>query len=194
MRRFNFRASHISYAKFAMLSLMLLCLPVVNASEAETSVRPKVGLVYRNLRYKFNIQYDWYNNVSNWYCADYSPYSGTDEHFVSTGIDMEYDQMDNREIPANGINIRLIPRIYMHGVFDENCSIAFPLAFRIKSAYSINDRICVLPELFGRFVIGDKSFPLLNNFIGGECYDRYVPGQLVFYGLHNTDILPYRGV
>ena len=144
---------------------------------------------YRNLRYKFNIQYDWYNNVSNWYCADYSPYSGTDEHFVSTGIDMEYDQMDNREIPANGINIRLIPRIYMHGVFDENCSIAFPLAFRIKSAYSINDRICVLPELFGRFVIGDKSFPLLNNFIGGECYDRYVPGQLVFYGLHNTEIL-----
>lgn len=144
---------------------------------------------YRNLRYKFHIQYDWFNNISNWYCADYNPYSGTDEHFVSTGIDIEYDQMDNREIPANGINIRLKPEIYMYGALGKNCSIASPTAFRIKSAYSINDRICVLPELFGRFVIGDKSFPLLNNFIGGECYDRYVPGQLVFYGIHNTEIL-----
>lgn len=45
MRRFSFRALHISYAKYAMLSLMLLCIPVVNASEAEISVRPKVGLV-----------------------------------------------------------------------------------------------------------------------------------------------------
>lgn len=143
----------------------------------------------RNLRYKFGVQYDWFNNISSWYTTDYTRYEIGNEHFLSCRMDLEYDKMDNREIPTGGVNIRFMPEIYMNGLFGSGCYMFFPLTFRVKAAYSVNSRICILPEVFGRFVVGDKISPLLNNFVGGECYDRYIPGQQAFYGIHNTEIL-----
>lgn len=144
---------------------------------------------YRNLRYKLGVQYDWFNNISTWYTTDYTHYEMGNEHFISCRIDLEYDKMNNREIPTNGVNVKFIPEIYVNGLFCNESYMFSPFTFRVKAAYSVNSKVCILPEIFGRFIIGDKISPLFNNFVGGECYDRYMPGQLAFYGIHNTEIL-----
>lgn len=144
---------------------------------------------YRDLRYKFGLQYDWFNNISSWYTTDYTNYEMRNDHFLSCRMDLEYDKMDNREIPTSGVNVRFTPEVYVNGVFGNDCYMFTPFTFRVKAAYSANSRICILPEVFGRFVMGDKMSPLFNNFVGGECYDRYISGQQAFYGIHNTEIL-----
>lgn len=144
---------------------------------------------YRNLRYKFGVQYDWFNNISSWYTTDYTNLEIGKDHFLSCRMDLEYDKMDNREIPTSGVNVRFTPEIYVNGLFGNDCYMFTPFTFRVKAAYSVNSRICILPEVFGRFVMGDKTSPLFNNLVGGECYDRYILGQQVFYGIHNTEIL-----
>lgn len=144
---------------------------------------------YRDLRYKFGVQYDWFNNISSWYTTDYTSHEMRNDHFLSCRMDLEYDKMDNREIPTSGVNVRFTPEVYVNGVFGNDCYMFTPFTFRVKAAYSANSRICILPEVFGRFVMGDKMSPLFNNFVGGECYDRYISGQQAFYGIHNTEIL-----
>lgn len=144
---------------------------------------------YRDLRYKFGLQYDWFNNISSWYTTDYTNYEMRNDHFLSCRMDLEYDKMDNREIPTSGVNVRFTPEVYVNGVFGNDCYMFTPFTFRVKAAYSANSRICILPEVFGRFVMGDKMSPPFNNFVGGECYDRYISGQQAFYGIHNTEIL-----
>lgn len=144
---------------------------------------------YRDLRYKFGVQYDWFNNISSWYTIDYTSHEMRNDHFLSCRMDLEYDKMDNREIPTSGVNVRFTPEVYVNGVFGNDCYMFTPFTFRVKAAYSANSRICILPEVFGRFVMGDKMSPLFNNFVGGECYDRYISGQQAFYGIHNTEIL-----
>lgn len=144
---------------------------------------------YRDLRYKFGVQYDWFNNISSWYTTDYTNHEMRNDHFLSCRMDLEYDKMDNREIPTSGVNVRFTPEVYVNGVFGNDCYMFTPFTFRVKAAYSANSRICILPEVFGRFVMGDKMSLLFNNFVGGECYDRYIFGQQAFYGVHNTEIL-----
>lgn len=144
---------------------------------------------YRDLRYKFGVQYDWFNNISSWYTTDYTSHEMRNDHFLSCRMDLEYDKMDNREISTSGVNVRFTPEVYVNGVFGNDCYMFTPFTFRVKAAYSANSRICILPEVFGRFVMGDKMPPLFNNFVGGECYDRYISGQQAFYGIHNTEIL-----
>lgn len=144
---------------------------------------------YRDLRYKFGVQYDWFNNISSWYTTDYTSHEMRNDHFLSCRMDLEYDKMDNREIPTSGVNVRFTPEVYVNGVFGNDCYMFTPFTFRVKAAYSANSRICILLEVFGRFVMGDKMSPLFNNFVGGECYDRYISGQQAFYGIHNTEIL-----
>lgn len=144
---------------------------------------------YRNLRYKIGVQYDWFNNISSWYTTDYTNLEIGKDHFLSCCMDLEYDKMDNREIPTSGVNVRFTPEIYVNGLFGNDCYMFTPFTFRVKAAYSVNSRICILPEVFGRFVMGDKTSPLFNNLVGGECYDRYILGQQAFYGIHNTEIL-----
>ena len=132
---------------------------------------------YRDLRYKFGVQYDWFNNISSWYTTDYTSHEMRNDHFLSCRMDLEYDKMDNREIPTSGVNVRFTPEVYVNGVFGNDCYMFTPFTFRVKAAYSANSRICILPEVFGRFVMGDKMSPLFNNFVGGECYDRYISGH-----------------
>lgn len=144
---------------------------------------------YRDLRYKFGVQYDWFNNISSWYTTDYTRHEVGSEYFLSCRMDLEYDKMDNREIPTRGINVKFTPEIYVNGLFGNDCYMFTPFTFRVKTAYSVNSRICILPEMFGRFVMGDKIFPLFSNFAGGECYGRYISGQQAFYGVHDTEIL-----
>lgn len=144
---------------------------------------------YRNFRYKLGVNYDWFNNVSDLYSTDYTQHNGENVHFLSGKLDLEYDRLDNKEIPMNGVNIRLIPEIYVNTLFSNNRYIFSPLTFRIKAAYSLNNRICILPEVFGRFIAGNKIPNLFNNYSGGECYDRYISGQQAFYGMHYVEIL-----
>lgn len=144
---------------------------------------------YRNLRYKFGVQYDWFNNISSLNSSDFVIHEGKNEHFLSCRLDLEYDKMDNKEIPSNGINILFMPEIYLNVPSENDCYIFSPFTYRVKFAYSINTRICILPEVFGRFVFGDRTSLLFKNFAGGECFGRYIPGQQAFYGIHNAEII-----
>ncbi|WP_287641817.1 patatin-like phospholipase family protein [Bacteroides sp.] len=143
---------------------------------------------HRRFNYKTGIQYDWFSNTSQWYSAYNDAFhQKMGNYFLSGYFDVEYDNFDDKELPTRGVNVRLISELYVGRIFDESRYMFFPFVFRIKGAYSISDKICVLPELFGRFVFGDKVPGYYSNFVGGECYDRYMFGQQSFYGIHYTE-------
>lgn len=145
---------------------------------------------HRSFSYQGGIQCDFFSNVSQWYSpAGYSPYEETDKQFLSAYLEGEYDSFDDRETPTRGLNIHCVPEVYVGNLFKGNSFLFFPFTFRIKGACSIHNNICLLPELFGRFVFGNSVPGYYSNFIGGECYDRYLSGQQAFYGIHNTELV-----
>ena len=93
---------------------------------------------YRDLRYKFGVQYDWFNNISSWYTTDYTSHEMRNDHFLSCRMDLEYDKMDNREIPTSGVNVRFTPEVYVNGVFGNDCYMFTPFTFRVKAAHPTN--------------------------------------------------------
>ena len=145
---------------------------------------------YRRFSYKGGIQCNWFNNASQWYSSqDYIPYREKDNCFLSGFIDVIYDSFDDKEIPTRGLNICVVPELYVFDLSENSSHMFSPFTFRVKGACRVNDNICVLPEFFGRFVFGDKIPGYYANYIGGECYDRYMFGQQSFYGIHNTELI-----
>lgn len=41
-------------------------------------------------------------------------------YFLSGYFDVEYDNFDDKELPTRGVNVRLIPELYVGRIFDES--------------------------------------------------------------------------
>lgn len=143
----------------------------------------------REFTYRFGIQYDHFNNVSQLYTPDYAHSKGYSRGYASCFLNLSYDTFDNLNHPSKGISCSMRGTLYGDGIFSENSHAFGAVQLSAQAALPLSSRFCLLPEVSGRVLIGDDIPGFYLNYARGEFAGRYLPQQLAFYGTHHTELL-----
>lgn len=143
----------------------------------------------RRFTYRFGIQYDHFNNVSQLYTPNYNNYKGDAKGYSSLFLNLGYDTFDNASHPFKGASCSVWGTVYGNRFFSDNSHTFGAIQIEAKIALPLSARFCLLPEVTGRVLIGNEIPGFYLNYFGGEFAKRYLPQQQMFYGLHATEIL-----
>ena len=143
----------------------------------------------KNFKYEMGVQYDIFSDVSNLYTPQYIKYKSPNEDYISGYAQIDYDTTNDRETPTRGVKFSSAFEVYGNDVLNHNRMWFGVGSFNIMGVCPLNNRFSLIPELFGRFIVGDAIPGYFANHAGGEYNERYLPGQLAFYGIHFAEIM-----
>ncbi len=144
---------------------------------------------YNNLGYTIGLKYDIFSNVSELYTPSYIKYSSPTEDYLNAFFQLNYDTTDDKELPQRGVKINASLEAFGNDIFNEKRTYFGIASFNINGANPISQRITFMPELFGRFIVGEHIPQYFCNHIGGVYDMRYLEGQRAFYGVHFAEIV-----
>ena len=144
---------------------------------------------FKNFKYEVGLRYDIFSDVSNLYTPQYIKYNSPNEDYLSGYAQIDYDTTNDRETPTRGTKFSSKIEIYGNDLFNHNRMYFGVGSFNILGVCPLNKRFSLIPELFGRFIIGDAIPGYFANHIGGEYNERYLQGQYAFYGVHFAEIM-----
>lgn len=143
----------------------------------------------KDLRFEIGMQYDIFSDVSNFFTPNYVQYKESDEDLISAYLKIDVDAMDDVVTPTKGVLFTSRLQLYGNDLFESKRYALGDLSLNVVGAIPMNSRFCLLPELFGRVLVGNKVPGFFSNYIGGEYGQRYVIGQHAFYGVHFAEVM-----
>ena len=149
---------------------------------------------FKNFKYEMGFKYDIFSDVSNLYTSHYVKYKSENEDYISAYAQIDYDKTNDRETPTKGVKFSSKFEIYGNDIANDNRTCFGIGSFNILGVCPITERFCFIPEVFGRFIIGDHIPEYYANHLGGEYNERYLQGQYAFYGVHFAEIMEQKMV
>lgn len=143
----------------------------------------------KDLRFEIGMQYDIFSDVSNFFTPNYVQYKESDEDLISAYLKIDVDAMDDVVTPTKGVLFTSRMQLYGNDLFESKRYALGDISLNIVGAIPMGPRFCLLPELFGRVLVGNKVPGYFSNYIGGEYDQRYVIGQHAFYGVHFAEVM-----
>ena len=144
---------------------------------------------FKNFKYEMGIKYDIFSDVSDLYTPQYDIYKSDNEDYISAYAQIDYDTTDDREAPTKGSKFSSKFEVYGNDISNDKRQCFGIGSFNILGVCPIGKNFSLIPELFGRFIIGDHIPGYYANHIGGEYNERYLQGQYAFYGIHFAEIM-----
>ena len=144
---------------------------------------------FKNFKYEIGLRYDIFSDVSNLYTPQYIKYNSPNEDYISGYAQIDYDTTNDRETPTRGTKFSSKIEIYGNDISNHNRMCFGVGSFNILGVCPLNKQFSLIPELFGRFIIGDAIPGYFSNHVGGEYNERYLQGQYAFYGVHFAEIM-----
>lgn len=93
-----------------------------------------------------------------------------------------YDNLDQNDFAKRGIHINLKGHLRMDT--QTNHTLSKDIGFSFRSYITPwNERITIIPQLYGRLCLNESSCASLWNTIGGELAGRHCEGQIPFIGV-----------
>ncbi len=146
---------------------------------------------HRNIRYSFGVRWELYDYDKVLYEENVGrPYDVRNEHFFAYFAQMHYESFDHAYFPTRGISAQASYALYTDNFTKYNGHTPFSaIRGHFGTVIPVTSRFSILPDIYGRFLIG-KDIPYAKfNCIGGDVAGRYLYQQIPFTGIDNTEIM-----
>ncbi len=145
---------------------------------------------HRNVRYSIGTRYERYNYNKTLYTHDFKQlYQIRNEHFYSYFLQMQYETFDRAYFPTRGVSAQASYTVYTDNFTEYKDDTPFSaIRGHFGAVIPVTNRFSILPDLYGRFLIG-KDIPFAKlNCMGGDVEGRYLGHQLPFVGINGAEI------
>ncbi len=143
---------------------------------------------YRNVRYAIGASWELYNYKETLYSEDAQQrYDISNEHFFSYFAQLEYESYDHAYFPRRGISAQLGYTLYTDNMAEYKGHTPIS-AFRghLGTVIPLTRRFAILPDIYGRILVGNNIPFAKANSIGGDIPGRYLSQQLPFAGINGV--------
>lgn len=146
---------------------------------------------YRNLRFGLGLRFEYYKYKDFLFNKiESSDLQVESEHFLSYFAQIHYNTFNKGYFPTKGSDFKAAYSLYTDNMAQYNGDTPFSaLSASWESVIPITRRFSIIPSIYGRVLIGDEIPYPLQNAIGGEVYGFYIPQQLPFVGVTDTELM-----
>lgn len=146
---------------------------------------------YKNFRFGLGFRFEYFKYKDFLFKKqDIADFDVESEHFLSYFAQVQYNTYDKGYFPSKGSDFRASYSLYTDNMAQYNDHAPFSaLKGSWATVVPITRRFSMIPSVYGRVMIGkDIPYPL-QNAIGGDVSGLYIPQQLPFAGITNTEIM-----
>ncbi len=145
---------------------------------------------HRNVRYSIGLRYELYSYDKMLYMEGVAPTDEMDnEHFFAYFAQMHYESFDRAYFPSRGVSAQASYVLYTDNLTKYNDHAPFSaIRGHFGAVIPVTRRFSILPDIYGRFLIG-KDIPYAKlNCMGGDVQGRFLNQQLPFVGINGAEI------
>ncbi len=145
---------------------------------------------YRNIRYALGLRYEFYDFDKILYQHGTDPaHDMGNEQLFGAFAQVQYDTYNHACFPTRGMSIQASYAIYTDDLtkYDDHHPFS-AIRGHVGFAIPVTRRFSILPDVYGRFLIGKKVSHAKQNSMGGDVAGRYFSHQLPFAGINNVEI------
>lgn len=156
-------------------------LSFANTNFMRQNLRLELGAFYEQFFYR-----SWLTTG-----RELDPLSVDREQFINYFARMEYESRDSRFFTMRGTSWSASYELYTDNFFQyRNHAPISAISLMWRTAIPFTRRFSLMPEVYGRVLIGnDIPFPKLNM-VGGKYFGRYMPQQMPFDGMWFMEMTP----
>ncbi len=145
---------------------------------------------HRNIRYAVGLRYEFYDFDKILYQHGTNPeHDINNEQLFGAFAQLQYDTYNHAYFPTRGVSVQAAYALYTDDLTQYNNHHPFStIRGHIGLAIPITNRFSILPDVYGRFLIGKEISHAKQNCIGGDVAGRYLGHQLPFTGINNVEI------
>ncbi len=145
---------------------------------------------YKNVRYDIGLRYELFD-YDKFLLQEGSnrEYNIGTEYFFSYFAQLHYESFDKAYFPSKGISFQASYTLYTDNFTKYDGHAPFSaVTGHFGGVIAATDRFSILPEVYGRFLIG-KGIPYSKlNSIGGDVAGRFLSQQLPFAGINTIEL------
>lgn len=143
-----------------------------------------------NIRLKTGACFEYYHYHSDMFKRDGGRLSHSSDHFLNYFASIKVDSYDRRCFPSRGGCVYVLGAIHTDdGIkYDERNPFG-EVVFRTECALRLTPIFYLIPKLKGRFLFGEKTPALYQNYVGGIFDANYLPWQMAWETSQHTHLL-----
>lgn len=144
---------------------------------------------YKNLRFGVGFRFEYFKYKDFLYNSSDMHIVVKPEHTFSYFAQLHYNTYNKGYFPSKGSDIKGSYTLYTDNLTQYKGHAPFSaIAASWASVFSVSNRFALIPSAYGRVLIGKSvSYPFLNA-LGGNTFGRFLPQQLPFAGITNTEL------
>ncbi len=146
---------------------------------------------HRNIRYALGLRYEAYNfHKALFEEGTATQFSMNDEQLLAYFVQMQYESFDHAYFPSRGISANASYVLYTDNFTKYKGHRPFSaVSGHFGAVIPVTNRFSILPDVYGRFIIGNDIPYAKRNFVGGDIAGRYLHQQLPFAGINNAEVM-----
>lgn len=145
---------------------------------------------YKNLRFGVGVRYEYYKYKDFLFKKPELAMDVESEHYLSYYGQLHYNTFNKGYFPSKGSDFKASYSLYTDNMVQYNGHAPFSaLSASWESVFSLTRRFAVLPAIYGRVLIGRGVPYAFQNALGGDTFGRFLPQQLPFAGITNTELM-----
>ncbi len=146
-------------------------------------------IYFLNCKLELGVRYEYFDFNSFLYANPRDQVKVNPEGFFSYYGLAHFETYDKRYYPTRGVAFKGEYSLYTSNGWQYDGGTPFSaLAGSVGTAWSLNRRFTVLPDIYGRVLIGKKIPYVYLNCMGGVVSGRYMQQQLPFVGIHHMEM------
>lgn len=153
-------------------------------------VAQMVNLALRNFRFQAGLSMEYFDYSLLHSSTDAVTPTLKSDTYLSYFVKLKYDTQDNSSYPSRGVACTAAYTLLTDNFagMDGNAPVSIASA-SLTAALPLNNRFTFLPKVHCRFLFGSGVPHIYYNSIGGNFDCKYLPQQIAFVGLNNTEYL-----
>ncbi len=146
---------------------------------------------HRNIRYALGLRYEAYNfHKALFGEGTATQFSMNDEQIIAYFAQLKYESFDHAYFPSRGISFQASYELCTDNFTKYSGHRPFSvISGHFGAVIPITNRFSILPDIYGRFLIGNDIPYFKLNYVGGDIAGRYFHHQLPFVGVNNAEVM-----
>lgn len=144
---------------------------------------------YKNLRFGFGGRIEYFKYKDFLLKDPKFDMDVKSEYFISYYAQLQHNSLDKGYFPTKGSAFDAAYSLYTDNFARYNGHAPFSaLNASWQGVFSLSSRFTLIPGIYGRVLIGQEIPYAYENALGGDVFGRYLPQQLPFAGIYNTEL------
>lgn len=141
----------------------------------------------RNFNLTAGVEFDFFDFHETFY--EGGKIEAEPEGYINYTISGHYDNLDDIYTPDRGWSLDMNYALHTNnGLKVHNHAPFMSMQYKLTGALTLNNRVAVIPSIYGRTLIGmEPTYPYFNA-LGGTLPSRYVAQQMPFVGIQHIEL------